>query len=335
MKRASQMRRRDVLAFGLASLSSAALRSLPALAQGTYPEHPIRLVVPRSAGGVVDVVGRLWAERARPQLGNIVVENQAGGGGTIAATAVARAAPDGYTLLAGTTSELVINPVIMSQPPYDPIKDLAPIAITAVTVSSLMVHASVPVRTAQELVAYAKANPGKLSYGSAGTGTPAHLCGELFKQLAGLPDIVHVPYKSAAPGLVDFYSGHIPMMAASVSPTVLEMHRAGKIRILVAGTDRHLAGAPDVPISTEVGFPDLITQQFNGLFAPAGTPPQIIEQIAGVTRQVAAEQDFQARLIQAGFEPVTDSGPQAAAKYVHAELVRWTPLLKGLGLQIN
>jgi tripartite-type tricarboxylate transporter receptor subunit TctC len=329
------MHRRDVLAFGLASVSTAALRSLPASAQTTYPEHPIRLVVPRAAGGVVDVVARLWAERAKPQFGGIVIENQGGGGGTIAATAVARSAGDGYTLLAGTTSELVINPVIMSQPSYDPIKDLVPISITAISVSSLMVHESVPARTLQELIAYARANPGTLSYGSAGTGTPAHLCGELFKILAGLPDIVHVPYKGAAPGLADFFSGHIPMMTASISPPVLDMHRAGKIRILVAGTNRRLAGAPDIPVSTDVGFPDLITQQFMGLFAPAGTQKQIIEQIAGLTREITADKDFQNKLVQAGFEPVTDSGPQATATYVHEELVRWTPLLKASGLRIN
>ncbi len=331
----SQMHRRDVLAFGLASMSTAALRSLPASAQATYPDRPIRLVVPRAAGGVVDVVARLWAERAKLQLGGIVIENQGGGGGTIAATAVARSAGDGYTLLAGTTSELVINPVIMSQPSYDPIKDLVPISITAISVSSLMVHESVPARTLQELIAYARANPGTLSYGSAGTGTPAHLCGELFKMLARLPDIVHVPYKGAAPGLADFFSGHIPMMTASISPPVLDMHRAGKIRILVAGTNRRLAGAPDIPISTDVGFPDLITQQFMGLFAPAGTPKQIIEQIAGLTREITADQDFQNKLVQAGFEPVTDSGPHATATYVHEELVRWTPLLKASGLRIN
>jgi tripartite-type tricarboxylate transporter receptor subunit TctC len=332
------MRRRDVLALGLVSLA-AALRPWPASAQAKdrvkYPEHPIRLVVPRTAGGVVDVVARLWAERIKPQLGAIVIENQGGGGGTIAATAVARAAGDGYTLLAGTTSELVINPVIMSQPSYDPLKDLVPIAITAVSVSSLMVHESVPARTLRELIAHAKANPGTLSYGSAGTGTPAHLCGELFKLLADLPDIVHVPYKGAAPGLADFFSGHIPMMAASISPSVLEMHRVGKIRILVAGTDHRLAGAPDIPISTDVGLPDLITQQFMGLFAPAGTPRQIIEQIAGLTQQITADKDFQDKLVRAGFEPVTDSGPQAAATYVKEELVRWTPLLKASGLRIN
>jgi tripartite-type tricarboxylate transporter receptor subunit TctC len=332
------MRRRDVLALGLVSLA-AALRPWPASAQAKdrvkYPEHPIRLVVPRTAGGVVDVVARLWAERIKPQLGAIVIENQGGGGGTIAATAVARAAGDGYTLLAGTTSELVINPVIMSQPSYDPVKDLVPIAITAVSVSSLMVHESVPARTLAELIAYAKANPGKLSYGSAGTGTPSHLCGELFKLIAGLPDIVHVPYKSAAPGLADFFSGHIPMMAASISPAALEMHRSGKIRILVAGTNRRLQGAPDVPISTEVGYPELITQQFMGLFAPAGTPWPIIEQIGGLTRQIMDDREFQQKLILAGFEPVTGSGPREAAQYVHDELVRWTPVLKASGLKIN
>src|SRR6266568_9334546 len=276
------MRRRDVLAFGLASLSTAAVNSLPVSAQGRYPAHPIRLIVPRSAGGVVDVVARLWADKVKPQLGSIVIENQGGAGGLIAATAAAHAQPDGYTLLAGTTSELVILPVITSHPPYDPVKDLAPIAITAVSVSALMVHESVPARTLQELVAYAKANPGKLSYGSAGVGTSAHLCAELFKQLAGLPEIVHVPYRGANPGLADFYAGHLPMFAASISPQVIDMHRRGRIRILVAGSDRHLVGAPEIPTNVEAGFPELVTLMFMGLFATGGTPRSIIDQIASV-----------------------------------------------------
>src|SRR4051794_38615956 len=335
VERGYTMRRRDVLALGVSSLGIAGLRSLPAFAQGKYPDQPIRLIVPRAAGGVVDVVGRLWAEQVKGPLGNVVIENQGGGGGIIAAQTVARAKPDGYTLLAGTTSELVISPVIMSTPSYDPVKDLAPIAMTAVSISCLMVHGSLPVHTLQELVAYAKANPGKLTYGSAGVGTSAHLCAELFKQLAGLPDIVHVPYKGANPGLADFYAGHLPMFAASVSPQVLEMHKLGKIRILVAGTDRHLAGAPDIPISTEVGFPDLITLQFMGVFAPGGTPRPIIEQVAAVTHEVMADKDFQNKLIAAGFEPVTDSGPEKTTKFVADELKRWTPLLKTSGIQMN
>jgi tripartite-type tricarboxylate transporter receptor subunit TctC len=329
------MRRRDVLSTGLSWGAIAALGSLPASAQGRYPDQPIRLIVPRAAGGVVDVVARLWADQVKSVLGTVVIEDQGGGGGTIAAAAVVRARPDGYTLLAGTSSELVINPVIMSALPYDPVRDLAPIVTTAVSVSALMVHESLPVHTLQELIAYAKANPGKLSYGSAGVGTSSHLCGELFKQLAGLPDIVHVPYKGANPGLVDFYAGHLPMFAASISPQVLDMHRAGRIRILVAGTDRRIVGAPDIPISTEVGFPDLITLMFMGVFAPAGTPRSIIEQVAGATHQVMADQQFQQRLILAGFEPVTDSGPEQTAKFIREELVRWTPLLKASGLKMN
>jgi tripartite-type tricarboxylate transporter receptor subunit TctC len=327
------MHRRDVLAFGLSSLSLAAVGARLAAAQGS--DQSIRFIVPRAAGGVVDVVARLWAEQVRPELGNVIIENQGGAGGIIAAQAVARAKPDGQTLLAGTTSELVISPVIMKTPTYDPVKDLSPIAITAVSVSSLMVHASLPVKTLQEFVTYAKANPGKLSYGSAGVGTSAHLCAELFKQLAGLPDIVHVPYKGANPGLADFYSGHLPMFAASISPQVLEMHRQGRIRILVAGSPRRLEGAPDIPISAEVGFPDLITLQFMGVFAPGGTPRPIIDKIAAATRHAMADKDFQKKLVTAGFEPVIDSGPEESAKFIQEELLRWTPLLKASGLEVN
>ena len=329
------MRRRDVLASGMASLSLAFTRSLPASAQSKFPDQPIKMVVPRSAGGVVDVVARIWAEQVKGELGNVLIENIGGGGGTIAAAAVARAKPDGHTLLAGTTSELVISPVIMSRSSYDPIKDLAPVAMTAVSISALMVHESVPAKTLQEFVAYAKANPGKLSYGSAGVGTSAHLCAELFKQLTGLQDIVHVPYKGANPGLADFYSGHLPMFAASISPQVLDMHRRGKIRILVAGSPKRLQGAPDIPISSEVGLPDLITLMFMGVFAPAGTPRAVIDRIAAVSNEAMADKDVQAKLIKAGFEPVIGMGPDETAKFVHDELVRWTPLLKVSGIKIN
>ena len=328
------MRRRDLLALSLSSLSLATLGGPFATAQGRFPEGPIKLIVPRAAGGVVDVVARFWAEQVKPQLGNVVIENQGGGAGIIAATAVARAKPDGHTLLAGTTTELVISPATATVG-YDPEKDLAPIAITAVSISALMVHESLPVTTLKELVAYAKANPGKLSYGSAGVGTSAHLCAELFKHLAGLPDIVHVPYRGANPGLADFSAGQLPMFAASISPQVMEMHRRGKIRILVAGSNRHLEGAPEIPTNVEAGFPDLVTLMFMGLFAPGATPRPIIDQIAVATRAALADKDFQRKLIQAGFEPVIDSGPEQTAKFVQEELKRWTPLLKAAGIKAN
>jgi tripartite-type tricarboxylate transporter receptor subunit TctC len=331
MKSSAPMRRRDVLTAGLAAAAS--LCAPRSYAQAGYPRQPIRLVVPRAAGGVVDVVARLWAEEAKQRLGNIVVENQGGGGGLIGATTVAQAKPDGYTLLAGTTSELVITPLITAKPPYDPLKDLAPIAITAESVSALMVHASLPVRTLAELVAYDKAHPGTLSYGSAGVGTSAHLCAELFKQLAGLPDIVHVPYRGANPGLVDFYAGQLPMFAASISPQVLAMHDRGAIRILVAGSSRRLKGAPHIPISAEVGFPQLITVQFMGLFAPAGTPKPIIGLISDRSRDILRKADFQQKLIEDGFEPVLDSGPEQAAQFVREELARWTPVVTAAGIK--
>jgi tripartite-type tricarboxylate transporter receptor subunit TctC len=280
-------------------------------------------------------VARIWGEQVKGELGSVLIENIGGGGGTIAAAAVTRAKPDGHTLLAGTTSELVISPVIMSRPSYDPVKDLAPVAMTAVSISALMVHESVPAKTLQEFVAYAKANPGKLSYGSAGVGTSAHLCAELFKQLTGLQDSVHVPYKGANPGLADFYSGHLPMFAASISPQVLDMHRRGKIRILVAGSPKRLQGAPDIPISSEVGLPELITLMFMGVFAPAGTPRPVIDRIATVSNEAMADKDVQAKLIKAGFEPVIGMGPDETTKFVHDELVRWTPLLKVSGIKIN
>jgi tripartite-type tricarboxylate transporter receptor subunit TctC len=327
------MRRRDILAYAIAAFgATTAFPSLATGASAAYPTQPIRLVVPRSAGGVVDIVARLWAEQARQPLGNIIIENQGGGGGLIGALSVARAKPDGYTLLAGTTSELVISPAITPNPPYDPLKDLVPITLLAESVSALMVHSSLGVHNLQELIAYDRVHSGTLAYGSPGVGTTAHLCAELFKQLAGLRDIVHVPYRGANAGLIDFYAGQLPMFAASISPQVLAMHNKGTIRILVAGTDHRLRAAPEIPISSEVGFPELITVLFMGLFAPGGTPEPVINAVAAVSHDILMKPDVQQRLIEDGFEPLTNSGPEQAAKFVREELVRWTPVLKAAGI---
>ena len=219
------MNRRNLLKTTLASLATAAWPFAPARA---YPDRTIRLIVPFSPGGATDVVGRLWAERMKAPIGIVVVENKGGGGGVIGATEVARSQPDGHTFLFGNTSTQVLIPAIASHPAYDPLKDFVSIYILCVSPNSIVVHESVPARTLQELIAYAKANPGKLSYGSAGTGTMTNLAGELFKQLIGAPDIVHVPYKGAAPGVADLASGHIPMMTPNVGGTLLEFHRTGK-----------------------------------------------------------------------------------------------------------
>jgi tripartite-type tricarboxylate transporter receptor subunit TctC len=329
------MNRRDLLAFSLASLSATALTPLPGLAQGKYPERPIKLMVAFSAGGVNDVVGRQWAERVRTLLGAVYVENQGGGSGTIATGDVARAAGDGYTILLGSTSTMVLNPMTMAKVPYDPAKDFVPIAIIAVSTTSIVVHSSVPVKTLNELIAYAKANPGKLSYGSAGAGTMSNLSGELFKQLTGLNDVVHIPYKGAGPGITDLVSGHIPMMTPNVTGQLLELHRAGKIRILAVNGAQRLTAAPDIPTAIEQGVPGMIGLLFLGLFAPASTPKPIVDRITEATHTAMENPEFQQVLISSGLEAMPDSNSQKARQFMEEEIARWGPVVKASGFKVE
>jgi tripartite-type tricarboxylate transporter receptor subunit TctC len=324
------MNRRGVLAGGL-SMLAAAMAAPRGIA---YPDRAIRLVVPFSPGGATDVVGRLWADRIKPVLGTVVTENRGGGGGT-GAPEVARAQPDGHTFLFGNTSTQVLIPAIMHNPPYDPLKDFVGIYILCNTPTSIVVHASVPAHDLAELIAYAKANPGKLSYGSAGAGTLTNLAGELFKQLIGAPDIVHIPYKGAAPGVADLASGHIPMMTPNVGAPLIELHRAGKVRILAVNAATRIKAAPDIPTAVEAGLPGMIAGNLNGLFAPAGVAEPIIERLANATRQIMADADIQRILVASGFEPITDSGPEATRLFITEELARWTPVVKVTGLKME
>ena len=324
------MNRRDFLKLGFGS--AVALSPLsPALA--AYPERPIKLIVPFSPGGATDVVGRLWGERMKAKFGTVVVENKGGGGGLIGAAEVARSAPDGETFLFGNTSTQVLIPAIADKPPYDPIKDFQAVYIMAISPTSIVVHESVPVHTLKELIHYAKANPTKLSYGSAGAGTMTNLAGELFKELIGVSTITHIPYKGSAPGVVDLASGHIPMMTPNVGGPLLQLHRQGKIRILAIASTQRIKAAPDIPTAIEAGLPGMVAANFNGLFAPAGVPRTIIDQIAETTRTAMADPQVQDLIVTSGFEPVLDSGPDAAQKEVASELARWTPIIKKLGFK--
>ena len=288
------MKRRDVLVSGAAFVGAPMLSPFSAFAQTKYPERPIRLMVAFSAGGVNDVVGRQWADRMKHLLGTVYVENQGGGSGTIATADVARAQPDGYTILLGSTSTMVLNPMTMPKVPYDPVKDFTPIGILAVSTTSIVVHASVPVKTLKELIAYAKANPGKLSYGSAGAGTMSNLSGELFKQLTGLTDVVHVPYRGAGPGITDLVSGHIPMMTPNITGQVLELHRAGKIRILAVNGPERLSAAPDIPTAIEEGMPNMIgAASSSACSCRPRRPKAIVDQIGDATRKLMADPAFQ------------------------------------------
>ena len=329
------MKRRDLLALGLASCAASALTPRFAMAQGKYPERPIKLMVAFSAGGVNDVVARQWAERVKMLLGTVYVENQGGGGGVIGTGEVARAQPDGYTIAIGSTSTMVLNPMTMAKVPYEPARDFVPIAILAVSTTSIVVHESVPVKTLKELIAYAKANPGKLSYGSAGTGTMSNLSGELFKQLTGLNDVVHIPYKGAGPGITDLVSGHIPMMSPNVTAQILELHRAGKIRILAVNGAERLTAAPDIPTAIEQGVRNMIGLLFLGLFAPAATPKPIIDRIVDATHTAMADADFQKVLLAAGLEPVPDSNSEKAKRFMDEEIARWGPVVKASGFKVE
>jgi tripartite-type tricarboxylate transporter receptor subunit TctC len=329
------MNRRDLLAFGSVSLAASALTPFSAFAQSKYPERPIKLMIAFSAGGVNDVVGRQWADRVKTLLGTVYVENQGGGTGTIATGEVARAQPDGYTILLGSTSTLVLNPMTMAKVPYDAIKDFTPVAILCVSTTSVVVHASVPAKTLKEFIAHAKANSGKLSYGSAGTGTMSNLSGELFKQLTGLTDLVHIPYKGAGPGITDLVSGHIPAMTPNITGQVLELHRTGKIRILAVNAPERLKAAPEIPTAIEEGLPGMIGLLFLGLFVPAATPKAIVDRIGAATRVAMADPEFQKVLLASGLEASAMSDTEKAQRFIAEETARWAPVVKAAGFKVE
>jgi tripartite-type tricarboxylate transporter receptor subunit TctC len=328
------MNRRDVLILGGAA-SAAALTGFPAVAQTRYPARPIRLVVPFSAGGVNDIVGRQWAEKVRTRLGSVYVENQGGAGGTIGVVEVGRSEPDGHTVLLGSTSTMVLNTMTMQKPPYDPNRDFVPVCVMCVSATSIAVNAALPVKNLKDLIAYGKNNPGKLSYGSAGTGTMSHLSGELFKQLTGMADMVHIPYKGAGPGLADLVSGHIQVMSPNVTGQVLDLHATGKIRILAVNNATRLSAAPEIPTAIEEGVADMIGLLFLGIFAPAATPKPVVNQIAQATQEAMADKDFKDALEKSGFEPVNDMGPEKSLVYLAEEQKRWAPVLASLGMKVN
>jgi tripartite-type tricarboxylate transporter receptor subunit TctC len=301
----------------------------------TYPSRPIRLVVPFPPGGAFDALGRPWADKMKPLLGTVVVENIGGGGSSLGAAAVARARPDGYTLLLGGTLPHINEALLKSRPLYDPVKDLDPIASVAVNFLGIAVHPSVPTQNLNELIVYAKANPGKLSYGHAGVGSTNHLTGELFKSLAGVPDIVQLPYRGAGPAISDLISGQIPMAVVAVTGQVIELHRSGKIRVLAVTSPVRLAAAPELPTATEAEFPGLVVPASLGLLAPAGTPKPIIEQIAQATRTALAERAYQQALIESGFEPTIDSTPEKFRRSLADDVALWAPVVKKLGLKID
>ena len=317
-----------------AALVVLAVAPLVASAQGKFPERPLRLVVPFAPGGVNDIVGRRYAQELTRALGqNVIVDNRAGASGAIGSAEVARAKPDGHTLLIANTSTHVINPIAMTNPGYDAIKDFAPIAVITVVPTGIAVHPSLPVRNLKQLVAFAKANPGKLSYGSAGTGSITNLTGELFKKVGGGLNIVHIPYKGAGPGLQDLVAGHIPMYTPTISAAPLSYHKEGRIRMLAVCSEKRLQAASDVPTVIEAGMPDMVVYSFNGILTTANTPKAIVDQLHQATLKTMADADFQDYLRKAGAEPVTDSSPEKMTRFLAAEIRRWRPIIRDMDLK--
>jgi tripartite-type tricarboxylate transporter receptor subunit TctC len=325
--------RRDLLALGVAALSTLMPRAL--LAQPKYPDRPVRLVIPFPPGGGYDAVGRPWAEKMRSLLGTVVVENQGGGGSSLGAAAAARARPDGYTILLGGSSTHVTEAILKSRPLYDPLKDLDPISNLVVSPFALAIHPSVPARTLKEFVDHAKANPGTVTYGHAGVGSLNHLTGELLKSLAGIPQLVHVPYRGSGPATADAISGQVSMVIPAVTGPLLELNRTGKLRILAVTGPARLIAAPEIPTAVEAGVPGMVSQQSIGLLAPAGTPRTIIEQISRATRVAIVEPAYQKMLIEAGFEPDVDSSPEKFRHLVEEDIARWTPIVRAIGLKLD
>jgi tripartite-type tricarboxylate transporter receptor subunit TctC len=330
------MDRRDCLRWGGAALVAPLLPGRPALAQSLaqskYPASTIRLVVPYAPGGVVDAVARQWAERMKAPLGTVIIENQGGGGGVIGANTVAHAKVDGYTLLFGDTSCQIIAPYLMLRPPYDATKDFAAISMIATSSTAIVVHPKVPAKTLGEFVEYAKANQKKLSYASAGAGTVTHLAGELFKQLTQTPDILHVPYRGAGPGLVDLIAGVVPMMTPNITSQVLSFHRSGDLRILAVCAPARLKAAPEIPAALET-LPGLVAGLTCGVLGPAGTPRAIIDQISGVTADVIKQPGFDDALQVAGLEARSDASPAGAEAFLVAERQRLIPIIEAAGMQ--
>jgi tripartite-type tricarboxylate transporter receptor subunit TctC len=317
-----------------AAAPTALLFSPGAKAEQAYPDRVVKLVVPRPAGGVVDVIAREWGQAVAGLFGATYVENIGGGGGTIGAGAVARAAPDGYTLLFGTTSELVLSPIIGPQS-YDPTTSFEPIAIICESSASIVVNPSVPATNLAELVAYARKNPGRLNYGSAGVGTVSNLAGELFKHLTGLSDVTHIPYRGGNPAMTDLIAGNIPIATPMMEQSIIAWHRQGLIRVLAVASQRRLTAIAEIATGAEQGYPDFIARLFVGLFAPAKTPQPVVAKIAMDTERAMRVPTLRQSFADAGFESVEDSDPAAAARYLNAEIVRWKPVLEQSGLKAN
>ncbi|MFZ3322845.1 MAG: tripartite tricarboxylate transporter substrate binding protein [Usitatibacter sp.] len=298
-----------------------------------YPTKPIHFVVPYPAGGPVDAVARLLAQRVSERVKQpIVIENRPGAGGNIGADFVAKSPADGYTILMGAVATHAINPTLYASIPYDAVKDFRPVTQLASTPNVLVVNPGLPVRDVHEFIAYAKANPGRLNFGSGSTGSAGHLAGELFKSMAGV-EMTHVPYKGAAPAMNDLIGGQIQLMFDNLASSLTQV-KAGKIRALAVTTARRTPLAPDLPTIAESGLPGFDINTWFGLFVPAGTPLDVVEVLHDEFNRALADPDIREKMISIGAEPVGSTPAQFAA-YIRSESEKYARIIKASGAKAD
>jgi len=314
----------------LAALVAAFAWSAGVAAQN-YPSKPIRWIVPYTPGGITDNVTRIVTQRVQEQTGwNIVVENKPGANSILGADLAAKAAPDGYTMLTVIAAHAANGTLYAGRLPYDPVKSFAPVSLAAIAPLIMTANNNFPAKDVKELIAYAKANPGKISFGSSGIGAAAHLTTELFKQTAGI-DMVHIPYKGTAPALQDEMSGNIQILV-DVPSTLMPHVRGGKIKALAMFSNKRIAGAMEVPTMLEAGGPALEASTWVLFLAPAGTPREIVNRMSAEVAKAVGSADIKGRFASIGIEPVGNT-PEEAAKFLAGEIAKWSKVIAAAGVK--
>ncbi|MCX7136430.1 MAG: tripartite tricarboxylate transporter substrate binding protein [Proteobacteria bacterium] len=327
------MKRKNLMRCATTCLLTAMLIMASATPAQTYPIRPIRWVVTYPPGGPTDVVARAIGAKLTEAWGQqIVIDNRAGAGGVIGTDIAAKAVPDGYTLLFGTSAGLTINPALNSKLPYDAVKDFAPVSLLVLNPQILVVHPAVPVNSVKELVALAKARPGQLNYASVGIGSPNHMGMELLKALTGI-DIVHVPYKGTGPAITDLLGGQVQVMFNSM-PSVIPLVASGKLKGLAVGSVQRSPAVPDIPTVAEAGVPGFENVTWYGMFAPAKTPHDIIVKLNKQVVQILASPEMAQRLASQGAEP-RSSTPEELTKFMRVESERWKKVIKTAGIKVE
>ena len=303
-----------------------------AQAAEAYPTRPVRLVVPFVPGGPSDVLGRVFAQRLGEQIGQqVIIDNRGGAGGIIGTEIVARAEPDGHTLLFGTIGTHGINSAIYRKLPYDPERDFAPVTLVVAAINLLVVHPSVPARSVQELVALAHAKPGGLSYASAGVGSSQHLAAELLKASAKI-DLLHIPYKGGGAALPDLMGGKVQLMFIGIS-SVQEFVRQGRLRPLAVATPARSPAMPDIPTVAESGYPGFEVGAWHGVLAPRGTPAALVARLHAEIGRVTGDAAVKDRFVSMGAIPMASTTPEAFAAYIRAEIAKYRKLLADAGIK--